>query len=120
METSPGHGFPLEPRVANLPIGTRQMVEIARAFSVTDKPVRCAILDEPTSALGHEATRQLLIHIRHAAGTGTACILITHPLDEIMAVYSRTVVIVARRVVAARPTPSFTPSSVANSIGAIE
>src|SRR5258708_34345624 len=113
METSPGHGFPLEPRVANLPIGTRQMVEIARAFSVTDKPVRCAILDEPTSALGHEATRQLLIHIRHAAGTGTACILITHRLDEIMAVCTRTIVMGDGRGVAERPTPGFTRPSLA-------
>ena len=56
-EIFPGHGISVEAKVADLPIGSRQMVEIARAFSVTDKPVQCVILDEPTSALGHEATR---------------------------------------------------------------
>jgi len=119
-EIFPGHGIPVETKVANLPIGTRQMVEIARAFSVTDRPVRCAILDEPTSALGHEATRQLLIHIRRAAGAGTACILITHRLDEIMAVCTRTVVMVDGRVVAERPTEGLTRSALVNLMGAIE
>src|SRR5260370_42149946 len=95
------------------------MVEIARAFRVTDKPVRCAILDEPTSALGHEATRQLLIHIRHAAGTGTACILITHSLDEIMAVCTPTILMVDGRVVAERPTAGLTRSALLNLMGAI-
>lgn len=119
-EIFPGHGIPLEAKVANLAIGTRQMVEIARAFSVTDRPVRCAILDEPTSALGHEATRQLLTHIKRAAATGTACILITHRLDEIMAVCTRTVVMVDGRVMAERPIAGLTRSALVKLMGAIE
>lgn len=101
-------------------IGSRQMVEIARAFSVTDKPVQCVILDEPTSALGHEAARQLLTHVRRAAGLGTACILITHRLDEIMAVCARAVVMVDGRVVAERPIAGLTRSALVSLMGAIE
>ena len=39
-EIFPDHGVPVGVRVADLPIGVRQMVEIARAFSVTDTPAR--------------------------------------------------------------------------------
>jgi ribose transport system ATP-binding protein len=119
-EIFPGHGIPREAKVAGLPIGSRQMVEIARAFSVTDKPVQCVILDEPTSALGHEAAQQLLTYIRCAAGLGTACILITHRLDEIMAVCARVVVMVDGQVVAERPTVGLTRSALVSLMGAIE
>jgi ribose transport system ATP-binding protein len=119
-EIFPGHGIAAEAKIADLPIGSRQMVEIARAFSVTNKPVQCVILDEPTSALGHEAARQLLTHIRRAAGLGTACILITHRLDEIMAVCGRAVVMVDGRVVAERPIAGLTRSALVSLMGAIE
>ena len=45
------------------PIGRRQMVEIARAFTVTSEPLRLVILDEPTSSLdGHTAAPALCLH----------------------------------------------------------
>ena len=88
----PGHGIPIHVAVAELPIGQRQMIEIARAFSETDEPVRGVILDEPTSSLGPEATRQLLDHIARAAASGICCLLITHRLNEILAVADRVVV----------------------------
>jgi ribose transport system ATP-binding protein len=116
----PGNSIPAEARVADLPIGGRQMVEIARAFSVTDKPVQCVILDEPTSALGHEAAEQLLAHIKRAAALGTACILITHRLNEIIAVCTRAVVMVDGRIVAERPSAGLTRSGLVNLMGAIE
>ena len=119
-EIFPGHGIPVEARVSDLPIGARQMVEIARAFSETDRPVRCVILDEPTSALGHEATDQLLAYVRGAAARGVACILITHRLDEIMAVCQRAVVMVDGAVVAERPITGLTRAALVGLMGAIE
>ena len=119
-EIFPGHGIDPETRVADLAIGPRQMVEIARAFSETDTPVRCVILDEPTSALGHEATQQLLDHIRRAAARGIACILITHRLNEILAVCDRAVIMVDGKVVAARPTAGLTRAALVELMGSIE
>ena len=50
-EIFPGHGVRPGDLVQDLTIGRRQMVEIARAFSVSDAPARLVILDEPTSSL---------------------------------------------------------------------
>ena len=47
----PGHGISPYASVGSLSIAKRQMVEIAMAFSVFDKPVKLVILDEPTSSL---------------------------------------------------------------------
>ena len=116
----PGHGIPAGARVADLPIGARQMAEIARAFSVTDQPLRCVILDEPTSALGHEAAEQLLAYIRKVSDEGVACILITHRLDEIMAVCHRAVVMVDGLVTAERPIAGLTRADLVSLMGTIE
>lgn len=91
-EVFPGHGIPLTEKVGDLPIGMRQMIEIARTFTETTSKARCIILDEPTSSLGYEATEQLLAHIRRAAAQGIAVILVTHRLNEIIAVCDRVVV----------------------------
>src|SRR3954468_3357892 len=56
----PGHGIGASDLVQDLPIGRRQMVEVARAFTMTDEPVRLVILDEPTSSLDAHSARQLL------------------------------------------------------------
>jgi ribose transport system ATP-binding protein len=116
----PGHGLDPRARVSDLPIAARQMAEIARAFSETDERVRCVILDEPTSALGHEATRQLLEHIRRAAATGLASILITHRLNEILAVSDRVVVMVDGLVAAERPSAGLTRAALVSAMGTIE
>jgi ribose transport system ATP-binding protein len=96
------------------------MVEIARAFSETDIKVRCVILDEPTSALGHGATEQLLAHIRRAASRGIACILITHRLNEILAVCDRAVIMVDGKIVAERPGASLSRAALVELMGSIE
>ncbi|WP_245472853.1 sugar ABC transporter ATP-binding protein [Mesorhizobium sp. M7A.F.Ca.MR.148.00.0.0] len=119
-EIFPGHGIDLDRKVADLPIGERQMVEIARAFTQTSIKLRAVILDEPTSALGHEATEQLLTHIRRAAGRGIACILITHRLNEILAVCDRTVVMVDGKVVAERATAGLSRAALVELMGSIE
>ena len=100
----PGHGIDLTRRLGDLPIADRQMVEVARAFSVTDTPPRLVILDEPTSALDERRTGQLLDHVRRSAAAGISAILITHRLHEIFAVSSRIVVMRDGAIVADRPT----------------
>ena len=47
----PGHDIRGDDIVAELPIGKRQMVEIARAFVRVDERLDLVILDEPTSSL---------------------------------------------------------------------
>ncbi|WP_102224928.1 sugar ABC transporter ATP-binding protein [Acidimangrovimonas sediminis] len=102
----PGHGIPPEAKLSDLPIGQRQMVEIARAFTAAEGegPLAMVILDEPTSALGEEATQQFLAYVRKAAGEGVAIVLITHRLNEIYAVSHRIVVMKDGRSVAEGPS----------------
>lgn len=88
----PGHGIAADALVGDLSIGQRQMVEIARAFTVADDPVRLVILDEPTSSLGAQAAEQLLRFTRRAAGQGISTIFISHRLREILDHTDRVVV----------------------------
>jgi len=100
----PGHGIAPEAEVADLSIGRRQMVEIARAFSVTDAPLHLVILDEPTSSLDAVAAGQLLDYVRRRVAEGLSVILITHILGEILSTAGRIVVMRDGRVVGAWKT----------------
>jgi len=116
----PGNGIDPWASVGDLAIGERQMAEIARAFSELNEEVRCVILDEPTSALGHEATGQLLEYICKAAASGIAIVLITHRLNEIVAVCDRVVVMVDGLVAAEHPAAGLTRGKLVSSMGTIE
>jgi ribose transport system ATP-binding protein len=96
----PGHGIDADAVVDDLPIGQRQMVEIARAFTVTDHPVRLVILDEPTSSLGARAAEQLLRFTRRVTARGISCIFISHRLQEVLTHTDRVVVMRDGQVVA--------------------
>ncbi len=95
----PGHALKANQLAGDLPIGKRQMVEIARAFVDADHPLRLMILDEPTSSLDQRSADQLLDHIRRFVAQGCSCILITHKLDEIFAVADRVVTMKDGRIV---------------------
>lgn len=66
--------------VERLAVGTRQMVEIAKALSVD---ARLLILDEPTSALTEHEVETLFAAIRRLKARGVGMIYITHRLDEL-------------------------------------
>ena len=88
----PGHGLRVDDVVGELPIGKRQLVEVARAFTPGAQPLELMILDEPTSSLDGQASAQLLAYIRKFVAAGKTCVLITHKLREIFAVTDRLVV----------------------------
>ena len=88
----PGHGLRADDVVGELPIGKRQLVEVARAFTPGTQPLELMILDEPTSSLDGQASAQLLAYIRTFVAAGKTCVLITHKLREIFAVTDRLVV----------------------------
>ena len=78
-------GSDLDPRqqVAELSIGDRQLVEIARALR---RNPRILIFDEPTSSLSLHERERLFDVIRALKSDGVAIIYITHFVDEIFAV----------------------------------
>ncbi|MBL4575393.1 MAG: sugar ABC transporter ATP-binding protein, partial [Opitutaceae bacterium] len=72
--------------VENLPIGTRQLIEIARAIL---NKARVVILDEPTSSLSIENTKALFRVIRKLRSQGIALVYISHFLEEIQQIGDR-------------------------------
>ena len=79
-----------ETPVRELGIGQKQLVEIVRAM---DKKTRVLVLDEPTAALTEQEVAVLLEHLRRLRAQGTACIYISHKLDEVFAIADRITVL---------------------------
>lgn len=87
----------LDRDVRSLPVPTRQMIEIAKAWG--RKP-RLLILDEPTSSLGPVEAEIVLGLARQLADRGGAVLFIGHRLDEVREVSDRVVVLRNGRLVA--------------------
>ena len=67
-------------RVAGLPVGYMQFIEIARELDKTG--IRLLVLDEPTAVLTESEAERLLEAMRVISAQGIAIIFITHRLDE--------------------------------------
>jgi putative multiple sugar transport system ATP-binding protein len=76
--------------VVDLGVGKQQLVEIAKALS---KRVKLLILDEPTAALNDEDSTHLLDLLRGLRDQGITCVIITHKLNEVMAVADRVTIL---------------------------
>ncbi|WIY53225.1 sugar ABC transporter ATP-binding protein [Devosia sp. YIM 151766] len=107
----PGHDITPGTVVSDLSIGRRQMVEIARAFTVSEGVLRLVILDEPTSSLDATTARQLLEFVRREVQNGVSCILISHLLGEILDYSDQIAVMKNGQLVAAGPVDQFTRES---------
>ena len=116
-EIFPGHGVSDDDTIGDLSIGRRQMVEIARAFTITTDPAHLIILDEPTSSLDSVAAEQLLTYVRKAVGGGQSCILISHLLGEVLQYSDRIVVMRDGAVVASSPAKDMTRDSLVAAMG---
>ena len=96
------------------------MVEIARAFSVSDAPARLVILDEPTSSLDAHTAGQLLAHVRRSVESGVSCVLISHILGEVLSTCDRIVVMRDGKVVMADLARNFNRGKLVGAMGGIE
>ncbi|MGV8855730.1 MAG: sugar ABC transporter ATP-binding protein [Devosia sp.] len=119
-EIFPGHGIDVADIVQTLPIGKRQMVEVARAFTKTDAPLQLVILDEPTSSLDGHTSGQLMRFVRKAVASGISCIFISHLLGEILENSDRIVVMRDGKVVTADIAANFDRGKLVAAMGGIE
>jgi len=85
-----------EARVADLSTGERQRVEIVKMLY---RDVEILFLDEPTAVLTPQEAQSLFKTLRAMAVAGKSIVLITHKLEEVMAVASRATIMRRGRVV---------------------
>lgn len=81
LERVGAHGIDPDMQVRALPIGQRQLVEIAKALQ---RDARLLILDEPTAALSREESDRLGDLVRDLASRGIAILYVTHLLGEVL------------------------------------
>ena len=86
-------------RIADCPVGLRQRVEILK---ILYQNAGIIIFDEPSAVLTPLEVEALLETIRGLARAGKSIVLITHKLQEVMAVSDRVYVMRQGRVVAER------------------
>ncbi len=82
-ELAERYGLQVDPaaRVADLPVGSRQRVEILKTLY---RDARVLILDEPTAVLTPQERQGLFQILRELASQGKTVIFITHKLQEVM------------------------------------
>lgn len=97
-EIAERYGFDINPdqKTGTLSIGQQQRVEILRALY---RGSEVLILDEPTSVLTPQEVSELFAILRRMADEGKAVILITHKLNEVMAVADQVTVLRRGKVV---------------------
>jgi ABC-type sugar transport system ATPase subunit len=78
-----GWAVPLDRPVGRLSLAEQQMVEIVRAFHHRADLV---LLDEPNSALTEAESEDLFAAVRRFRARGQAFLLVSHRLDEVLAI----------------------------------
>jgi simple sugar transport system ATP-binding protein len=97
LERDYGLEVDLDAKVADLPVGRQQRVEILKALF---RGARILILDEPTGVLTPQEADHLFRILRNLRDQGRTVVLITHKLQEIMAVTDNVTVMRRGEVVA--------------------
>ncbi len=77
-----GEDIDPDTKLAHLPIGQRQMVEIAKALS---RGAKVIAFDEPTSSLSVREIERLFAVIRELRAQGCVILYVTHRMEEVFA-----------------------------------
>lgn len=85
-----GLNIDVKTMMGHLPVGTQQLVEIAR---IIFSGARIIILDEPTSALSPPETQRLFEFIATLKAQGKSVIFISHFLEDVLQISDRVTVL---------------------------
>ena len=105
LADSLGWHLELDARVADLPVGTQQRIEIVKALAIDAEVL---IFDEPTAVLTPEEVEDLFRVLRMLRGGGKTVVLIAHKLSEVMAISDRVTVLRKGRWIANSETKKVT------------
>ena len=91
-ELAQRYGFELDPtkKVYNMSVSEKQTVEILK---VLYKGADILILDEPTAVLTPQETDRLFAVLRNMKKDGKSIIIITHKLNEVLAISDRVAIL---------------------------
>ncbi len=99
-----GAEFSVEDRVSDLPPDQQQLVEIARAISMS---ARVLLLDEPTSSLTETEVEALFGLVRALKSRGLTTIFVSHRMSELFALADRVTILRDGRTVEAGDIESY-------------
>jgi ABC-type uncharacterized transport system ATPase subunit len=85
-----GWNVPFDARVADLPVGIQQRVEILKALLGDAKVV---LFDEPTAVLTPNEVDELIVVLRSLRDEGRSLVFVSHKLGEVMALCDRVTVL---------------------------
>ncbi len=110
-----GFGLDGQAPVRSLRTADQQKVEILRAIA---RDARLVLMDEPTAALTRDETERLLEIVRTLSAGGTAVVLVSHYLEEVLDVCETVTVMRNGRLVRTARTATETPETlIASMIG---
>lgn len=114
-ELSRATGLAVRPerKVADLSVGEAQRVEILKTLY---RGAKILILDEPTAVLSPPEIDELWQVLRQMRDRGETIVLITHKLDEVMAISDTITVMRHGRTVGRLRTADTTPSEIAKAM----
>src|SRR6202165_5502130 len=97
------YGLPVDPRarIWQLSVGQQQRVELLKALY---REARILILDEPTAVLTPQEVEEFFQILRRMRDQGKTVIIITHKLEEVLAISDEVTVMRDGRVVGQRKT----------------
>ncbi len=98
-----------ETKMSKLSVSQRQMVEIAKAVSYNAKIL---VLDEPTSSLTEEETKQLFKIIEKLKSNGCGLIYISHKMEEILTISDEVTVMRDGKHIATEPASELTTDKI--------
>lgn len=109
------YGLDVDPDalVETLPIGIKQRVELLREL---DREPAVLLLDEPTAALAPSEIATFFATVRELAARGTAILVVTHKLAEVIAYSQRVTVLRGGRVVARFATAETDANTIARAM----
>lgn len=112
LQLAQDNGLEIDPDafVEDLPIGIQQRVELLRELQ---RGPSVLLLDEPTAALAPAEIASFFTTIARLAERGTAIMIVTHKLQEVISYSSRTSVMRHGKIVSSTLTSSTTVDAIA-------
>ena len=90
----------LEQPVGQLPVAIQQLIEIGKSLMFSPRVI---VFDEPTAMLGAVEKQKFFDVLRQLRGEGVAAVLVTHHIEDVMAVSDRVTIMRNGQVVDSFP-----------------